>query len=144
MPKSYISKKLRRAVAKRAKGYCEYCLMPSDYSPSSFEIDHIQPESKDGKTSKENLALACRECNGHKFNKTEHINPVSKEPCRLYHPRLDDWYQHFEWDDDEIIIIGKTAVGKTTLDLLKLNRESNINQRSLLRLVGLHPPSDYP
>ena len=89
MSKAYISRKIRQKVESRAKGYCEYCLMPSSFSPTSFEIDHIIPESKEDKTNETNLALACRECNGHKYNKTHDINPVSRELTRLYHPRKD-------------------------------------------------------
>jgi hypothetical protein len=39
---------------------------------------------------------------------------------------------------------GKTAKGRVTINLLQVNRQININQREILRLVGLHPPTDYP
>lgn len=32
----------------------------------SFEIDHISPESRGGKTEKDNLQLLCQECNRRK------------------------------------------------------------------------------
>ena len=143
MAKTHISKKLRQFVETRANGYCEYCLTPSNFSPTSFEIDHIVPESKDGKTEEENLALACRECNGRKFNRTQYVNPISGEITRLYNPRTDKWYEHFEWSEDQIQIVGKTAIGKTTIHLLLLNRAPNLNLRSLLLLVGLHPPINF-
>ncbi|MFK7946031.1 MAG: HNH endonuclease [Saprospiraceae bacterium] len=144
MSKTKIPNELRNYVEERAKGYCEYCLAFSQFSPSNFEMEHIQPEAKDGKTEAENLALACRRCNGLKFTKTQHIDPISKEIVDLYHPRKDNWYEHFHWNEDETLVIGKTPKGRATIDLLQINRASNVNLRALLSLVGLHPPTDYP
>ena len=144
MSKSNVSKKLRNYVEERAKGYCEYCLALSQFSPSNFEMEHIQPEVKDGETIDENLALACRRCNGLKFTKTQHTDPISKEIVDLYNPRKDNWHDHFHWNDDEALMVGKTPKGRATIDLLQINRPSNINLRSVLRLIGLHPPTDYP
>ena len=87
---------------------------------------------------------ACRRCNGLKFTKTQHIDPISKEVVNLYHPRLDNWHDHFHWNDDETLMVGKTPKGRATIDLLQINRSSNVNLRSVLRLIGLHPPTDYP
>lgn len=131
-------------MEERAKGYCEYCLASSMFSPSNFELEHIIPEIKDGKTTPENLALACRRCNALKFIKTSHYDKMTREEVRLYNPRIDDWHQHFNWNDNETKIIGKTDVGRVTIELLQINRESNVNQREILRLVGLHPPVNYP
>lgn len=144
MSKSYISKELRTFVEERAKGYCEYCLSSSQFSPSHFEMEHIQPESKGGITNNQNLALACRRCNGLKFTHTQYQDGETKEVVNLYHPRKDNWYDHFYWNEDETILIGKTPSGRAIISLLQINRESNMNQRELLRLVGLHPPIDYP
>lgn len=144
MSKSKVSKALRTYVEQRAKGYCEYCLAFSQFSPANFEMEHIEAEIKGGETSAENLALSCRRCNGLKFTKTQHIDTITKELVNLYNPRKDNWHDHFHWNEDETLIIGKTATGRATIDLLQVNRASNVNLRSLLRLVGLHPPTDYP
>lgn len=144
MSKSYIPKKLRTFVEERAKGYCEYCLAPSNFSPSDFELDHIIPEVLVGETSKENLALACRRCNGLKFTKISHLDIETNRTVRLYHPRTDKWEEHFQWNQDETILLGKTSIGTATIDLLQINRESNINQRNLLRMFGWHPPKGFP
>lgn len=144
MSKSYIPKALKSLVYKRAKGYCEYCLLPNNFSPTAFEIDHIYPESLDGETIAKNLALACGECNNKKHNKTHYSSPTTKEQVRLYNPRIDSWDNHFEWNEDFMIIKSKTLIGRATIVLLNVNRERNQNLRSLLFLVGLHPPSDYP
>ena len=144
MSKANIPKELRTLVEKRARGYCEYCLAFSQFSPSNFEMEHIRPEVKDGKTEANNLALSCRRCNGLKFTKTQHFDIISKKMIDLYHPRKDNWFEHFHWNEDETIIIGKTPKGRVTIDLLQINRTSNLNLSALLSLVGLHPPSDYP
>lgn len=144
MSKSYISKELRISVEERAKGYCEYCLSSSQFSPSLFEMEHIRPESKGGKTNFENLALACRRCNGLKFTRTPFQDIETKEVVDLYNPRKDSWYDHFYWNDDETLLIGKTPKRRVTINLLQINRQSNINQRGVLRLLGIHPPTDCP
>lgn len=144
MSKSYIPKNIRTLVKTRAKGYCEYCLLPSSFSPSSFQVDHIQPESKGGKTIQSNLALSCSQCNGTKFTKTSALDKKTEKVVPLYNPRKDKWIEHFDWDNDKFLIVGKTSIGRATVDTLDLNRESNLNLRALLYLVGLHPPIDYP
>ncbi len=40
----------REEVSKRAKGLCEYCLSPEEFSNSTFEVEHIHPLSKGGET----------------------------------------------------------------------------------------------
>lgn len=67
---------LRREVIKRAKGFCEYCRTDSDFSDSPFDVEHIVPISKNGKTEIENLALSCHGCNLYKSNKTEGFDVV--------------------------------------------------------------------
>jgi len=126
----YIPEKIKLKVRQRAKGYC-------------FDIDHILPVSLGGKSTLENLALACGECNGHKHTKTHFIDPVTLQKTRLFHPRKDYWLKHFQWNQDESIIVGISTIGRTTVDLLEVNREGNVNLRYLLQLVGLHPPKDY-
>lgn len=143
MSKSYIAKFLRVLVEQRAKGYCEYCLMPAAFSPTSFTIDHIIPESLNGLTVAENLAFACGSCNRNKYDKIVFTDFKTNQIVRLYNPRQDNWNVHFRWNDDETIVIGLTAIGRATIDLLKINRQNNQNQRGLLRLIGLHPPSNF-
>lgn len=107
MSKSYIAKQIRTLVHERAKGYCEYCLLPSNFSPSAFQIDHIQPESKGGSTTPDNLALSCSQCNGSKFTKTEVLDTKTKAKVPLYNPRVDIWAAHFYWNTDKSLLMGK-------------------------------------
>ncbi len=140
MPKNYIPLELQREIVKRAKGYCEYCLLPSAFSPNPFNFEHIIPLSKNGKSISENLAYSCGGCNAFKQDKIQNLDPLTLEHHNLYSPRLDSWSKHFDWSEDECHIIGITPIGRATVRLLKLNREGNVNLRKLLKIAGLHPP----
>lgn len=48
------------------EGRCAYCLLPFD----KLEQDHLQPISKGGPHTKENVVPACRSCNASKGNKS--------------------------------------------------------------------------
>ncbi len=139
-----ISKGIRKEVSDRANGYCEYCYALSDYSPNTFSIDHIIPQSLEGNHDISNLALSCTNCNNHKYNKIEHFDAITNQNIPLFHPRTDYWLNHFQWSSDGQLIMGLTSKGRVTVELLRLNRQSNINLRELLLLVGLHPPNLYP
>jgi hypothetical protein len=135
-----ISKKIREAVAQRARFCCEYCWAQERYSPSYFSIEHIIPTAKGGTDDEDNLAYACLACNSHKYIHTDAIDPVSGNETRLYHPREDTWNQHFQWDDDYSHITGLTAIGRATIERLRLNRTPNVRLRSILTKLGKHPP----
>ena len=57
---------MRRLVAERAGGKCEYCLLPQSASAFEHEPDHIIPIQHGGRTKTDNLALACLRCNRRK------------------------------------------------------------------------------
>jgi HNH endonuclease len=137
----YIPVAIQRAIITVSKGHCEYCLVPEDYSTDFFCFDHIIPVKKYGLSEFDNLARSCGKCNGYKHDKTHHIDPLTSELCRLYHPRQDIWAEHFQWSPDALRLIGKTPIGRTTIDLLQINRKSAVNLRQLLKIVGLHPPT---
>lgn len=135
-----ISKKKRAEIEERADGLCEYCGLPHELSTPPFSIEHILPISKGGNDDLENLALACSVCNGSKYNKTEAVDPENLEIVALYNPRKDVWNKHFDWNTDFSLIVGKTAIGRATVEALKLNRERTVNIRKFLHSVGKHPP----
>ncbi len=68
----------RRAVRARAGGRCEYCHTLDGFVPDSFAVEHILPRAKGGRTRLQNLALSCPACNGHKYNKTEGVDPLNR------------------------------------------------------------------
>ena len=73
MPKSNIPSAIQALVKRRARGYCEYCLVPFGFSPDTFQFEHILPLTLGGTSDAENLAWADGGCNGHKHIKT-HAN----------------------------------------------------------------------
>lgn len=138
-----VTPEQKRFVEKRAQGCCEYCGSLARYAPQSFTIEHIVPRSKGGETILENLAFSCPGCNGHKYNKTHGYDPVSGQMAALYHPRQQNWHEHFSWNSDYSIIIGLTPTGRATLETLQLNRACLINLRRLLSMRGEHPPAKF-
>lgn len=119
--------RLRQSVRQRAKNSCEYCGLHQDYEPLRFHIEHVIPRQHGGKDSSENLALACHHCNLHKGTNLSGLAPKTKKLTRLFHPRLDDWAEHFANRDGEII--GLTAVGRTTVHLLRMNEDGRLQLR---------------
>ncbi len=62
-----MTKKLRFEVFKRDRFTCQYCgKHPPD---TTLEIDHIQPKSKKGTNSIDNLITSCFDCNRGKSNR---------------------------------------------------------------------------
>ncbi|MEZ4963229.1 MAG: HNH endonuclease signature motif containing protein [Saprospiraceae bacterium] len=136
-----ISQSIRKKVAFRANFRCEYCQTPQDHAPGFFEIEHIFPIGKGGTSSFDNLAFACDGCNNLKSDKTDGVDPSTGQSSALFHPRLDLWDQNFAWDMDFLNIIGISPKGRTTVELLQLNRQPLINLRRALFSIGIHPPS---
>ena len=136
-----IRASIRSKVEKRAGKLCEYCQSPLKFSSDPFSIEHILPTSKGGTDDLGNLALACQGCNGHKSTKTEAFDAISQTTATFYNPRKDVWNEHFVWSEDFTEIIGKTAKGRVTIKVLKLNRQRVMNLRRVLILAGEHPPN---
>lgn len=135
-----ISAQVRRQVAERARRCCEYCRSQLQYSIDSFSIEHIVPHSKGGSDDFANLALSCQRCNNAKLVATEAIDPLTGQFAPLYHPRHDNWSEHFVWSHDRLYIQGVTPTGRASVGRLHLNREGVVNLRRVLRDVGEHPP----
>ena len=58
------------AVSHQAVHRCEYCHAPEAIFNLPFEVEHVIPISRDGTDGETNLALACRSCNLHKYERT--------------------------------------------------------------------------
>jgi hypothetical protein len=142
-----ISKEMRQQVRERAKFLCEYCHSSEEASVARFEIDHIQPRSRGGADTFENLALACQRCNSYRYNFTEGTDPESQVSTQLFNPRLHQWNEHFVWEKGGLLIRGKTSIGRATCDRLDLNDQEH-NDRAIVKARrfwirgGWHPPSD--
>ncbi|MGL6139953.1 MAG: HNH endonuclease [Planktothrix sp.] len=135
MSKTHIPSSLRRLVRERAKGCCEYCLIPELATFSLHEIDHIIAEKHGGLTEANNLALSCTLCNQYKGTDLTSIDPDTREIVPLYHPRLDSWLEHFSFRNAEITPL--TSKGRVTVRLLQFNRSERLEERQLLIEAGL-------
>lgn len=134
---SHIPLFLRKLVVRRAKNRCEYCQLSQKGQEATFHVDHIVPIASGGPTINENLALACVSCSLRKGAKEFATVGDAKTPIRLFHPREDVWHEHFKWE--EVRIIGTSARGKVTVDLLNFNRRLMLAIREEERLLGRHP-----
>ena len=116
-------------VRERAGQRCEYCQLHQDDSPlAKLHIEHIIPRKHGGADDLNNLALACIDCNLHKGPNLTGIDPESKAVTELFHPRRHYWHDHFEWRG--IYLIGKTAMGRTTVRVLEMNSDEQLALRS--------------
>lgn len=121
----------RRLVRHRADDRCEYCGLRQEQSPlAALQIEHIIPKKHGGSDDPENLALACVDCNLHKGSDLTGYDPESGELTELFHPRQQQWNDHFCWKG--ACIAGLTAVGRTTVKVLKMNSVEHIQLRLLL------------
>jgi hypothetical protein len=135
MSKTYINAALRKQVYERARGCCEYCLIPDIATFAPHEIDHIIAEKHGGLTKAENLALACTLCNKHKGSDLSSIDPETGDIAPLYHPRQDLWREHFHLKGTEFNAL--SAKARVTIRLLQLNRQDRIEERQLLLKAGI-------
>ena len=69
------------------------------------------------------------------------IDPQTNSQVSLFNPRQQVWADHFCWSADFRLMIGKTDVGRATIEALFLNRSGVANLRRVLSLANLHPPS---
>jgi HNH endonuclease len=138
MSKTYIPVALRRQVYERAKGCCEYCLIPDVATFARHEIDHIIAEKHGGQTALENLALSCTLCNKHKGSDLASIDPKTGKIISLYHPRQDLWPEHFHLSGAEFMPL--TPIGRVAMHLLQLNRRDRVEERQLLLQAGMIEP----
>jgi hypothetical protein len=129
---------LRTAVTQRANHRCEYCHATDRYQIGLFELDHIQPTSRGGPTSLENLAYACPHCNDHKWAFLDGTDSTTGESVRLFNPRLDRWDEHFLRPDDATFEIhGQTPIGRATVQRLQLNHPVFVAVRRELARLGI-------
>ena len=132
-----ISAALRAQIRFRTKGQCQYCLVPETLTLVPHEIDHIIAAKHGGETSSDNLALCCTLCNKYKGTDLASIDPDSGEMQRLFHPRRDQWQEHFQLRGGVIVPI--TPLGRVTVRLLQLNRSERVKERELMLRADLIP-----
>jgi hypothetical protein len=80
----------------------------------------------------------CSFCNYHKGPNIAGIDPASGNVTRLFNPRRERGSAHFAWNGPALI--GKTAVGRTTVYVLAMNHPDRVELRRILIEVGVLPP----
>ena len=130
-----MDESLRQLVWQRAGNTCEYCRVPQQFDALPFQVDHIIAEKHHGPTAEDNLALSCYGDNAYKGPNIAGIDPETGQLTRLFHPRQDEWDAHFEWTGP--VVVGRTAIGRATIDVLKINLPERVAHRRLLIASGL-------
>ncbi|MEZ5300362.1 MAG: HNH endonuclease signature motif containing protein [Verrucomicrobiales bacterium] len=126
-----MDNELRRFVRHRAGDRCEYCRTRQVNDPFfTFPIDHIIARQHGGQTHEGNLCLSCFRCNSRKGPNLASIDPETDSLVKLFHPRTDQWDDHFAWVGVEIV--GKTPVGRATASLLAMNSPNILRLRKAL------------
>jgi hypothetical protein len=112
--------------------------MPQEYDAIPFEIDHVIAISHAGPTRAENLALACFLDNSYKGPNLAGIDPRTKRIIPLFNPRRQRWARHFRWEGP--VLVGRTAAGRATIAVLRINLPHRIAQRAALIAEAVFPP----
>ena len=126
-------------VAERAHHRCEYCHAPESIFNVVFEVEHIHPVAAGGNSTEENLALACRSCNSFKGSRSSYQDPESNREEQFYHPRYDQWEEHFLASSGSSEIAPLTAIGRATVSVLKMNSRSQLTARQFWIQLSLFP-----
>lgn len=134
-----VSQAIREAVTLRAQGFCEYC-QAAEENLVQMEVDHILPLKKGGHNDFDNLCLACRSCNSHKYDFIVGLDIETGTMQPLFNPRQDVWDEHFAWSEDGLTVIGLTPVGRATIARLQMNHWRMVRSRRRWIGVGWHPP----
>jgi HNH endonuclease len=127
----------RRLVRARAGNRCEYCLIHQVHVALPHHVEHIVARKHGGSDDLFNLCLACERCNLFKGSDLTGIDPATGQVERLYDPRTQDWAHHFELRGP--LIVGRTATGRATVEVLAMNAGQRIPLRAALIAHSLYP-----
>lgn len=123
-------------VASRANLCCEYCRIHRDDLFFVYQIDHIISIKHGRLTIILNLAFACSLCNQNKgTNLGTYL--LGKRLIRLFNPRTDKWFDHFDILNGEIL--AKTKIGAAPIKVLDLNNIDRVILRQGLMEIGRYP-----
>jgi len=107
-------------VRGRAQDRCEYCGALQIHIVARFHVEHIIAKQHGGNDDDSNLALACDRCNAFKGPNLSSVDPMTGKVIALFHPRKDAWHDHFNLQEDGLIL-RMTEVGRATVRLLNMN-----------------------
>ena len=131
-----MDEETKHFVRQRAGDRCEYCRVHQRHYPDfTFHIEHIIARQHRGSDEVDNLALACHLCNNKKGPNLSGLDSDTDALTRLFHPRTDTWEEHFSVKDSDLIV-GRTAIGRTTADVLGMNADIRVQIRREMRRLG--------
>ena len=112
--------------------------MRQEFDVRPFQIDHVRAQKHRGSSGLNNFALSCLPCNAYKGPNIAGYDPELNKLQRLFNPRVDEWQDHFEWDGP--VLVGTTSIGRTTIDVLRINAADRLAHRQILIDAGVFPP----
>jgi hypothetical protein len=121
----------RRTVRERADDRCEYCRLRQEHASLwRHQIEHIVPRKHRGTDDLTNLGWACVRCNLGKASNLSGRDADTGEIVPLFNPRTQPWNDHFAYEGAEII--GLTATGRVTVEVLNMNEPRRLALRQEL------------
>jgi len=81
----------------------------------------------------------CPTCNFHKSVHLEGFDEHDRTQVRLFNPRTDDWHSHFAFQELTLQIVGRTPIGRATVDRLQLNDSIHLEARPHWIELGVYP-----
>ncbi|WP_136042232.1 MULTISPECIES: HNH endonuclease [unclassified Microbacterium] len=135
-----LRKEMRDHYIHEQKHLCCYCGIPE---PSihglDWDVEHIAPKAKHPEFmfTEANLAVVCKECNGHKGSKNVFAGarpadyPTTADAYLVVHPHFDEWSDHLL--RDHLTYAAFTAKGRWTIEKCRLNRFDE-------RVIGIRYP----
>jgi hypothetical protein len=133
-----MDRSLVEQVWARAGSRCEYCQVSQEHDELTFEIEHIVSKKHEGKAALSNLGLAGFACNHYKGTDISGRDSKTRKLVPLFDPRKHKWSYHFRWEGP--YLIGRTAIGRVTVALLRMNLPHRVELRQELIDEGLFPP----
>jgi hypothetical protein len=106
-----------------------------------MNVDHIEPHTRGGSDSSDNLCFACPNCNNSKGTLVSFLDPMTEQETPLFNPRTQIWSEHFSWADDKAAIIGLTACLRATIEALRMNQPESLDFRRLMASISMYPPA---
>ena len=126
---------LERLVRQRAGGRCEYCRLPQAGPASPSRSTTSSPASIGAARSPATSRTVCVYCNGYKGPNISGLDPATGKLTPLFHPRRHKWSHHFRYEGGTLV--GRTAIGRTTVEVLRINLPNLVELREVLMEDGV-------
>lgn len=130
----------RRDLLRARAGYaCEYCHITETLMGGRLTEDHVIPLREGGTDDVDNLCWCCWWCNVFKGLQTAAPDLRTGRTVPLFHPRRDRWEEHFRWSRDGLQILGRTAMGRASVEALRMNDPDRMETRRFWVTHRVHP-----